>query len=699
MNTLTAYQNMQQATRLNYDRMRPDEIYNTLCQYINDSDILFWEHLKRFYNQKMNLHILDDDELKQSILHTASRNLDPLEHNADINNYHFWTVMGHKTLSNVLNDELKYYRYEKAKRVQLTPEENEQIHNLKDNLQNGNISLRQYVNRIKFLRNEGNITAEDCQQKIFEGYKIDYDVKYHGAIYQEYMKDLADYNLQRHQISNQRNTTKNNIKVCQKQLRTIGTCKNIFNRVIESNWANKDVRRMGQKLQEIQNKVTECTSENEIDFLNKLIETLQACETGNGALLENLYNNINIKCQTLQNTLKDQKAEFERLRKPKNPLGDSPFGREMTRYQIIFLGIVLNCTVDEVEKFLLQKMRHQRGFNLKSPMDHICFYALLQENKYQAWQTLSNEFANSNIDLQQTSSFSERTSLVRNRVMQELEDLHPDEDNNQALNLVISNMYISDEVIEKNNWERHVTGQQILQYSIDQLRYHLFPLQTRSISTDEEMKYLINRLTLNLEHTTDEINQIDNLQRQQVLLVQYQDEILDPNSPLPEHTKQQALQFVQKELRYNVRKLMDLHVSVDIDDDVDFDEVADIYYMLYEKNSEDQDGQLVDTGLFGETIFTPDYIQALTTGTKEITRQDVIFISFAVNATDFRFLARNKNDRLIQFEDFTNAVLRNCNMYELYYPNPFEAFLAICICNDDPIGFYRAVIESNRNNM
>ena len=50
-------------------------------------------------------------------------------------------------------------------------------------------------------------------------------------------------------------------------------------------------------------------------------------------------------------------------------------------------------------------------------------------------------------------------------------------------------------------------------------------------------------------------------------------------------------------------------------------------------------------------------------------------------------------ERLFWFIDTANAILRRCDLWELYPVNPYEGFLLMCLLTEDPICVFNDVWE------
>jgi len=76
-----------------------------------------------------------------------------------------------------------------------------------------------------------------------------------------------------------------------------------------------------------------------------------------------------------------------------------------------------------------------------------------------------------------------------------------------------------------------------------------------------------------------------------------------------------------------------------------------------------------------------------------IDRFDLITLNFFIFSQNEKY--KNNKKRFKDFVGITNEILNECSMGELYYPNPYECFLLMCIISDDPFPNYSEVIEKS----
>lgn len=738
-NTKLAKEKVESAISFDFKNESLENIYNELSVYINDSNISSWEQLKNFYNMKTEKNIQDDDELQEEILKNAGKNLSPLENSRDINTYYFWSVKG-KGLTDVLNNAKKFYRYEKAKKITLETENNYDIALLKGKIPHGGKhNLQNYVKALNKMFKAKAISFEVYQQKIIEGYRIDLDSRYNGDEYKEYQEKLKEYNGKKEDKLNFISNHKRMIRDETMELRDLKNALKIINNVNNLLLNKEEVSKLISEIKELEAKLEykPKTDEEKLTYrkvLNIFKQKKEDLRIKNSTLIKRenaidnqliskkenitaLYNAVvsldvqfeyeklsieneedlkhffemirnesdidfskvskiinELKLKFLERKKKIEKnicvykhkleeKKLEKFSKPLSPLGSDPFGREITRYQAIFLGIALNCTIEEIEKNFLQKMLQQKGFNLKNPLDHICFWALSQKaDVYQNWKKAVELFENKKICLMNTLENSDNTYLMmknidKNKIILDTVD--------ESIEFIISQMYISDEVINENGWNETVLGRKIIDYNLKHLRNsNLFPLSKDSVSVKTEMSDLISRFNCYLDLSNEQTEKMR----------------------------------ISSEERKKLPEMISRYKNDDLEE-FDYDELNEIRVRLFKDIFEERDMfKLNSRGIFNERILTVEYIKDLSNCKRGVNRQDVLLTVFATFSTNPENFNKTPKDKLKDFEQFSNKCLENCGMYELYYPDPFEAFLAICVCQKYPFEFYRTIIESNKEN-
>ena len=98
---------------------------------------------------------------------------------------------------------------------------------------------------------------------------------------------------------------------------------------------------------------------------------------------------------------------------------------------------------------------------------------------------------------------------------------------------------------------------------------------------------------------------------------------------------------------------------------------------------------------FAGHSFSRQHFRDLLNQKVPVDRFDLITLSFIVYA---RMYELDPKERLFQFQEYTNRILEDCYLEELYSPNPYEAFIMMCLLTEDPICTYTDVLEMSFQN-
>jgi hypothetical protein len=87
------------------------------------------------------------------------------------------------------------------------------------------------------------------------------------------------------------------------------------------------------------------------------------------------------------------------------------------------------------------------------------------------------------------------------------------------------------------------------------------------------------------------------------------------------------------------------------------------------------------------------HLHDINSGNSDIDRFDLITLSFFVVSQDNSI--DNPQKRFSEFIGYTDSILDDCAMGKLYFANPYECFLLLCILTDCPLGTYAEVFEKS----
>lgn len=407
----------------------------------------------------------------------------------------------------------------------------------------------------------------------------------------------------------------------------------------------------------------------------------------------------------------DKGLNFSELIKPQRPLKPKmeskltrpdPFGREPTRYQVIFIGFALNCTAEEVEEIFLKKALQQRGFNLKNPLDYICYWALSQStNRYGNWLKLKEQFYKTKIDFDILRKENANTVDNYNScypLVNEITDIE------EVVDFIVSNMYVSDEI--KNRIASNSTivyGRDIIEYCLKAKNSNNVDcLSKNSVAALCEFKSILKK-----RYTDD----IDGL-RKRIEIVKNNELIVRENLINEAKNKADIGDFTKKDYFYLHRdiqniigstkqKVNELHSHIKeaqkaLDSFDAYVESEEMIGTVYYKSLNVMAYKLRAKGYFNESVLNNRRIKEILNEQISLSRDDIIMASFYIESINSNRTTLTREQRVNNFENRTNGYLVRSGFSKLYYPNPYEALLAIIVSTDYPISILSEILQKNR---
>lgn len=376
--------------------------------------------------------------------------------------------------------------------------------------------------------------------------------------------------------------------------------------------------------------------------------------------------------------------------------------REPKRYQAIFIGFALNCSVEEVEEIFLKKALHQRGFNLKNPLDYICYWALSQPtNRYGNWLKLKERFCNTEINFEIIKKENENTIFNQNNNDHFVNQLASID---EIINYIISNMYISDEVKSKIVSDSDsVYGKDIIEFCLKAKNSNNVDcLSKNSVSALNEFKSILKkRYTDNIDALKEHIE----IEKEQELIARKNIVNEAENSASMGH-------FTKKDYFVLNRNLHDINaiskqkigkLSSYIEDAQNALDNFDVYTefdemigTIYSKSLNVMSYKLRSKGYFNESVLNSRRINDILNEQISVCRDDIIMASFYIESISSNRNTLTREKRVEKFEDRTNGYLVRSGFSGLYYPNPYEALLAIIVSTDYPISILSEILQKNR---
>ena len=141
-------------------------------------------------------------------------------------------------------------------------------------------------------------------------------------------------------------------------------------------------------------------------------------------------------------TLEDEKFRNEIIDKMFMP--EKPAVRSISRYQALLFAFIFNMDAETAETIILKKALMQQGFNIKHPIDAMCYIALSQSaNKYLTFLRLFESFKKQSINKLDEKTKNSQTIYNSDRMI--IEDLSTatDEKIESTVERVIENLYFN----------------------------------------------------------------------------------------------------------------------------------------------------------------------------------------------------------------------------------------------------------------
>lgn len=361
--------------------------------------------------------------------------------------------------------------------------------------------------------------------------------------------------------------------------------------------------------------------------------------------------------------------------------------RDITRYGAMFICFILSCSVEDVENIFLKKTLRQRGFNLKNPLDFMCYLAFCQKtNKYGYWLNLKNEFEKREIKTTKNKKYSE-TNVIRNDIEKKLNDI--DFDNmSDVVDFVIDTMELSNEVMQEVN-----TGKDLIEYYNKHAK-NIYCLTNSSISAKNQ---LVNLLMLNdIETFDEELNTLKSYRNEisanykkykdKLNLAQNKKSIATNNDIASFNKAVNGLEDIKKKIvkcKNEKTRFVD-----EYSEDNDFlilklEIMADDIYLDYIPV---ELYNIRDKGLFNEKLFNSKTISDIANNDLVITREQLIMAALYYFTTSSRFKNRTYEDNFIyDFEELANEYLIKSGYGPLYPPNPFESIILLSLYTNSPL--------------
>lgn len=314
--------------------------------------------------------------------------------------------------------------------------------------------------------------------------------------------------------------------------------------------------------------------------------------------------------------------------------------RTVNRRVVFLLGFGLKMSVGEVN-IALTKWLQERRINPKNAFEVICWYCYSHGYGYPKFESLYHRWCETDPQaLIIQPSWSPETIAARMTV----DSIH---DDSSLL------MYTGWLKLNEKNMMRSITSEQYFNemYEEAQRLIAAGKTQDEEKNTERKVRLLWNRLY--------------------------------NNDRLPDYEKQRMVNALRENRK--------TYTADDIRE-------SDFEQIICAAIPKDRHGNLSPAktsslnAQFNGFRFSRQHIGELRKGTTEITRFDLLTLKFFIFSQRLNDYS-NEKKRFYSFVEECNSMLEACSMGELYYQNPYECFLLMCMLADDPLGTYADVME------
>ena len=410
-------------------------------------------------------------------------------------------------------------------------------------------------------------------------------------------------------------------------------------------------------------------------------------------------------------TLEDEKFRNEIIDKMFMP--EKPAVRSISRYQALLFAFIFNMDAETAETIILKKALMQQGFNIKHPIDAMCYIALSQSaNKYLTFLRLFESFKKQSINKLNEKTKNSQTIYNSDRMI--IEDLSTatDEKIESTVERVIENLYfnVDSAEIQKLFAEKSsVKGVELLEFCLNKNNSNRVDcLSSNSVSSYEIFKKNFGIKDFNNEdELCDLLAQYDNtLEDIDVKLGKLrscssQAKNLQEHNTISKSLYNEYVAMNDKKVKdllakkENVSELRSM-ISEEGLDRQDETNLENIDWRLNEKMNITNYSNSKAKGLFGERVLNVERLKKICVEKSiPVSRDDIItssFYNFSTHKAQYKDLTFE--ERFKQFEEQTNDELLDCGYMPLYYPNFYEFVLAALAATSSPDEFFKKLVAS-----
>lgn len=405
-------------------------------------------------------------------------------------------------------------------------------------------------------------------------------------------------------------------------------------------------------------------------------------------------------------TLEDEKFRNEIIDKMFMP--EKPAVRSISRYQALLFAFIFNMDAETAETIILKKALMQQGFNIKHPIDAMCYIALSQSaNKYLTFLRLFECFKKQSINKLDEKTKNLQTIYNSDRMI--IEDLSTatDEKIESTVERVIENLYfnVDSAEIQKLFAEKSsIKGIELLEFCLNKNNSNRVDcLSSNSVSALDVLRNNFELLNINnqaeyeekvLKIEEDIIKINDLLKRANRVLkkesstknIELYDDVVSKVKSLEQEKEQKATEKIQ---------LMNKLCTIS-EENQDEEDKMNITLALDEILEIEKYSNYKARGVFGEQVLNAERLKKICVEKSiPVSRDDIItssFYNFSTHKAQYKDLTFE--ERFKQFEEQTNDELLDCGYMPLYYPNLYEFVLAALAATSSPDEFFKKLVAS-----
>lgn len=405
-------------------------------------------------------------------------------------------------------------------------------------------------------------------------------------------------------------------------------------------------------------------------------------------------------------TLEDEKFRNEIIDKMFMP--EKPAVRSISRYQALLFAFIFNMDAETAETIILKKALMQQGFNIKHPIDAMCYIALSQSaNKYLTFLRLFECFKTQTINKPDEKTKNSQTIYNSDRMI--IDDLSTatDEKIGSTVERVIENLYfnVDSAEIQKLFAEKSsVKGVELLEFCLNKNNSNRVDcLSSNSVSALDVLRNNFELLNINnqaeyeekvlkIEEDIIKINDLLKLanrvlkKESSTKNKELYDDVVNKVKSLKQEKEQKATEKIQ---------LMNKLCTIS-EENQDEEDKMNITLALDEILEIEKYSNYKARGVFGEQVLNAERLKKICVEKSiPVSRDDIItssFYNFSTHKAQYKDLTFE--ERFKQFEEQTNDELLDCGYMPLYYPNLYEFVLAALAATSSPDEFFKKLVAS-----